>query len=474
MIEHMTLEQMAEHVRLGTITSVALVTHYLNVIDALNPSLNAIIQRPTRENILREAQAADTMAAEGLKLGPLHGVPITVKDVLHVKGYTLSRGVAEFMGEASTVDATTVARLRESGAIILGLTNVPELCMSFESNNLIYGRTNNPFDLTRTPGGSSGGEAAAIAAGLSPAGLASDAGGSVRIPAHFTGVCSLKLTQGRVPLTGQFPRERAGLFHHTSSFAVMARYVADLELMARLIAGPDGHDPDTVDVPWTTEQLGTSTLRVAVVVETERLRISDSVRSVLTQVLPVIRDITESLTEDCPEQFDEASEVMWRLFITGGDAAQGWKQLLKAIGKSESTPQLQGLIEMSEAVRPCALEVKQDWIAFDQFKYTLAAFFRQYDLLITPVYPDVAFKHGESLNDRSKYGFVFPFSLSGSPAVVLRAGIDRLTGMPVGIQIVAAHWQEARLLAFARRLESVLPAWEPAQISEPAQVASEA
>ncbi|WP_191830426.1 amidase [Pseudomonas fluorescens] len=465
MFEGLTLVQMAEHVQRGTITSVELVEHYLSMIDALNPALNAIIQRPEREALVQQAATADAMAANGTSLGPLHGVPITIKDVLHVKGFTLSRGVAEFMSGPSEVDATAVARLRQAGAIILGLTNVPELCMSFESNNLLYGRTNNPYDVSRTPGGSSGGEAAAIAAGLSPAGLASDAGGSVRIPAHFTGICSLKLTQGRVPLTGQFPRERAGLFHHTSSFGVMAKHVADLELMGRLIAGPDGHDPDTVDAPWPVAPPAKSKPRVAFLMGSERLPIAASVSAVLTEVLRLIPEFTEDITEACPDQFDEASEVMWRLFITGGDGGHGWKQLLKDIGKSTTTPQLQGLIDMSEDVRPSTLEMKQDWIAFDQFKYKLAAFFRKYDLLITPVYPDIAFRHGQSLEDRSKYGFVFPFSLSGSPAVVLRAGTDQSTGMPIGIQIVSAHWQEAKLLAFARQLEEVLPKWEPAHVS---------
>ncbi|WP_241094281.1 amidase family protein, partial [Pseudomonas viridiflava] len=125
---------------------------------------------------------------------------------------------------------------------ILGITNVPELCMAFETENLLYGRTLNPHDSSRTAGGSSGGEAAAIAAGLSPAGLASDACGSVRIPAHFNGICGLKLTQGRVPLSGQYPNERSGLFHMTSAFGVMGRYVDDLRVLGKLISGADQKD----------------------------------------------------------------------------------------------------------------------------------------------------------------------------------------------------------------------------------------
>lgn len=201
MIDRMSLARQAECVRTGVLSSVDLVNHYLAAIRQFNPAINAIIQMPDEAELLRQAAEADADVVRGKPLGPLHGVPITLKDVLHVRGFRLSRGVEQFLGGVSEQDATTVRRLREAGAIFFGLTNVPELCMSFETDNLIYGRTNNPHDVRRTPGGSSGGEAAAIAAGLSPAGLASDAGGSVRLPAHFSGICGLKLTQGRVPLT---------------------------------------------------------------------------------------------------------------------------------------------------------------------------------------------------------------------------------------------------------------------------------
>jgi amidase len=459
-VDELSLTEMALLIRQSSLTSEAITRHYLQTLAERNPAINAVIQKRTDEAILAQAREADIAVSRGQTLGPLHGVPITIKDVLHVKGYRLSRGLGEFLGDTSQDDATAVARLRAAGAIIIGLTNVPELCMAFETDNLIYGLTRNPHNLNHSAGGSSGGEAAAIAAGISPAGLASDACGSVRIPAHFNGVCGFKLTQGRVPLTGQFPRERAGLFHHTSSFGVMGRYVADVEVLGRLITGPDGHDPDTVDVPWPGADKPLDQLRVAFVYETARVSPSPAVARTLDRVRELTRTIVASVSDEQPPMLEESCEVLWRLFITGGDSARGWKQLFSDIGKRSFTPALKGLVTMSEEVECSIDQVKSDWNNLDRMRYQLAAFFRSHDLLITPVHPEVAFEHGRSLDDRHQYGYVFPFSLSGSPALVIRAGIDQASGLPIGIQIVAPHWQEGRLIEFGKRLEAALPKWQ--------------
>lgn len=465
-VDDLSLVEMASLIRHSTLTSETITRHYLQALKERNPAVNAVIQKHTDEAILAQAREADAAVSRGQSLGPLHGVPITIKDVLHVEGYRLSRGLTEFLGDASQKDATAVARLRAAGAIIIGLTNVPELCMAFETDNLVYGLTRNPHDLNRSAGGSSGGEGAAIAAGISPAGLASDASGSVRVPAHFNGVCGFKLTQGRVPLTGQFPRERSGLFHHTSSFGVMGRYVADVEVMGRLIAGPDGHDPDTVDVPWQGLDKPLDQLRVAFLYETSRVSPSPAVARTLDTVRELTGKIVASISDEQPPMLEESCDVLWRLFITGGDSARGWKQLFSDIGKKSFTPALNTLVAMSEEVECSIDQVKLDWNNLDRMRYQLAAFFRTHDLLITPVHPTVAFEHGRSMDDRHQYDYVFPFSLSGSPVLVIRAGVDEASGLPIGIQIVAPHWQEARLIEFGKRLEAALPKWQaviPAQ-----------
>jgi amidase len=456
----LTLREMAGLLRRGVLTSVTLLEFYLQRIAERNQQINALIQLAPVEDLRRQAREADEMARVGQISGPLHGIPITIKDVLHVQGFKMSRGLGELLGEVSSQDATAVARLRQAGAIILGISNVPELCMAFETENLVYGRTLNPHDLQRSAGGSSGGEAAAIAAGCSPAGLASDACGSVRIPAHFNGICGLKLTQGRVPLTGQYPNDRSGLFHLTSAFGVMGRYVDDLALLGPLISGADGHDPDTVDVPFV-ESEPLASLRVALFSQSSRTQVSTAVSEVLKRVEQCLNPVVSEVNEVAPPMLDEACDVLWRVFITGADAGRGWRRLFDSMNKRRFTPAIAQLLDMSETVELSVDEVKQDWISIDTFRYQLAKFFKQHDLLICPVFPDVAFRHGESLQDRDQYAFVFPFSLSGSPAVVIRAGSDPVTGMPIGIQIVGPHWQEERLLAVAAFLERELERWSP-------------
>lgn len=461
--DNFTINEMAGFIRRGQMTSVSLVEHYLNQIEARNTQINAVCASAPREKLLAEARTADLEAARGQTRGPLHGVPITIKDVCHVNGYQISRGIGELQGEASTHDATAVARLKAAGAIIIGITNVPELCMAFETENFVYGLTRNPHSLDRSAGGSSGGEAAAIAAGFSPSGLASDACGSIRLPAHFNGICGLKLTQGRVPLTGQFPNERSGLFHLTSAFGALGRYVDDIETLGKLLCGPDGYDPDTVEVPFYRAK-PLNEMRIATYWKLDNAVVSSTVRSALKDVTNILEPVVAQIRSDHPAGMKEASDVLWRIFITGGDSGRGWKSMFEAMGKDQFTPALGKLIEFAEENEMSVDEVRRDWVMIDTFRYQLAAFFDRYDALITPVYTDVAFSHGESMNDPNRYDFVFPFSLSGSPAVVVPAGTDSVTGLPIGVQIVGPHWHENQLLDIARHIERQLGGWKKANM----------
>jgi amidase len=239
--------ELAGAIRSKRLSSRAVVEAHLEQIARVNPKLNAIVQL-TADSARKEADEADAAPARGEIKGPLHGVPITIKDTLETNGVVCTggtKGRANFIPKA---DATAVARLRDAGGIILGKTNVPELAGAIETDNLVYGRTNNPYDLGRTPGGSSGGEAAIVAACGSPLGLGTDAGGSIRIPAHFCGLAAIKPTSGRVPRTGQFPMPmgaRNAVFH----VSLIARKVEDLALALPIIAGPDFRDHSIVGMP---------------------------------------------------------------------------------------------------------------------------------------------------------------------------------------------------------------------------------
>src|SRR2546425_5852240 len=253
--------QMAEQIRHRKISPVELVEAHLRKIKKLNPVLNAFVQVDA-EGAFRQAREAEVAVRRGAKLGALHGVPVSIKISIEVAGFRCEAGTKLRQGTVASQDAPLVSRLRDAGAIILGTTNTPELLMAWETDNLLYGRTNNPWDLTRTPGGSSGGEAAAIASGMSAAGIGSDGGGSIRVPAHFSGICGLKPTPGRIPASGHYP-PAGGPFSLIGVVGPMARTVEDLQLLLEVTAGYDAGDPVAVSDPVKrAEQQQAKKLRV--------------------------------------------------------------------------------------------------------------------------------------------------------------------------------------------------------------------
>src|SRR5271163_1220511 len=257
--------EMAEQVRARAVSPVELVDAHLGRIAELNsrrdPQLNAFVHVDV-ERARERAKIAEAAVGPGSRsrvgsLGALHGVPISVKSSVDVAGWPCECGSRLRRGYVPAEDATLVKRLRAAGAILLGNTNVPEFLMAYETDNALYGRTNNPWDLSRTPGGSSGGEAAAIAAGCSAGGVGSDGGGSIRIPAHYTGICGLKPTPGRIPSTGHFPGS-AGPFAQLGVVGPMARTIRDVERLFEVMAGPDPGDPASAPVllrRWSAQEI---------------------------------------------------------------------------------------------------------------------------------------------------------------------------------------------------------------------------
>src|SRR5246127_4873729 len=246
--------------RARELSVVGLAEAYLAQIEWLGPRLNVFADFDA-DRVRRQPRMVDARKAEP---GPLHGLPVTVKSSIATAGYKCEIGSLIKKGDVPSEDAVVVARLRAAGALILGTTNCPEFLMAYETDNLLHGRTSNPWDLQRSPGGSSGGESAAIAAGMSAAGLGSDSGGSVRVPAHFTGICSLKPTPGRVPGIGHLP-PCVGPFSTLGAIGPMARTIGDVALLFRELSGQDQHDPVSPPVPLrepTAEQLRSFTIGV--------------------------------------------------------------------------------------------------------------------------------------------------------------------------------------------------------------------
>ena len=239
--------KLAELIRSNVASSEEVVKAHISRIKKVNPRLNAVVVL-TEKSALKSAREADSLTQNSKSLPPLHGVPITIKDAFEVAGVVSTGGTLGRKDYVPDTDAIAVKRLKQAGAIILGKTNLPEISMGFESSNLVYGKANNPFDVERTPGGSSGGEASIIAAGGSPFGIGSDAGGSIRWPAHCCGIVGMKPTTGRTARTGHWPAF-SGIFSLVTQIGPMARSVEDIALTLPMLSGPDGVDPTVMPIP---------------------------------------------------------------------------------------------------------------------------------------------------------------------------------------------------------------------------------
>src|ERR1700687_2640929 len=245
-LHYASIAEISESVRTKKLSSVEVVEAHLERAEAVQPKVNAFVHLDA-EAAQAQARCADDAVQRGAALGPLLGVPVTLKSCIDVAGWPSPAGSSLRKDYVAEADATLAARLRAAGAILLGNTNTPEFLMAYETDNLISGKTSNPWDLSRSAGGSSGGEAAAIASGCSAGGVGSDGGGSIRVPAHFCGICGLKPTPGRIPATGHYPQS-VGPFALLGVVGPMARTIADLKLLFEAMQGPDIGDPSAAPV----------------------------------------------------------------------------------------------------------------------------------------------------------------------------------------------------------------------------------
>src|SRR5581483_1724624 len=314
-ITRLSAVAMAEAVRQRKISPVEVVEAHLHRIEELNPKLNAFVQVDA-ERALRSAKTAEACLKGSPDLGALHGVPVSIKSSIDVAGLRCEAGTRLRAGYVASHDAPLVARLRAAGAIILGATNTAELLMAWETDNVLYGRTNNPWDLSRTPGGSSGGEAAAIAACLSAAGVGSDGGGSIRVPAHFSGICGLKPTPGRIPSTGHFPNS-VGPFALLGVVGPMARTVADLRALFEVMQGPDDGDPCAAPVPLRVAQ-GLKNVHIGFFEDDGRTPVTQAIRAAVQTAARCLQRAELHVSEFRPDGLEEARQLWWKFFGVAG------------------------------------------------------------------------------------------------------------------------------------------------------------
>ena len=458
-----SLVEIAELVRARQISPVELVEAHLARIAQVNPALNAFVfidaegakaQARTAEQVLAKAPTSESF-------GPLFGVPLSIKSSIEVSGWPCECGSDLRKAYVATEDAPLVSRLRDAGAILLGNTNVPEFLMAYETDNLLYGRTNNPWDLTRTPGGSSGGESAAIASGCSAGGVGSDGGGSIRIPAHFTGICGLKPTPGRVPSTGHFPAS-AGPFTHLGVVGPLARRVADLARLFEVMAGFDLHDPASAPVAHRkSSEQEIRNLRVAYYED-------DGVTAVTPETAAAVRTAAEYLRQQGfqvepwrPPNLDRVWQLWWNLF---GRAVQTAFEPTVRGRENELSPMYRAW--RAKVAQQPPLD-GQEWmntmIGRDALRGNLLRKMEQYPILLGPVCAIPAFHHGErewtvqgrQVEYLKAMSYSQWFNLLGTPGVSVPVGKSP-EGLPIGVQVVGRPWEDEAVLAVAAKIEEAV------------------
>ena len=451
--------ELADAIRSKQLSSRAVVEAHLDQIAKVNPKLNAVVQL-TADSARKEADEADAALARGEIKGPLHGVPITIKDTLETIGVICTGGTKGRASFVPKADATAVARLRAAGGIILGKTNVPELAGAAETDNLVYGRTNNPYDLARTPGGSSGGEAAIVAACGAPLGLGTDAGGSIRIPAHFCGLAAIKPTSGRVPRTGQFPMPtgaRNAVFH----VSLIARKVDDLALALPIIAGPDFRDHSIVGMPLLDSKAVTlKGLKVAWFEDDGATTPTREIGAAVRNSAKAFIDAGAKIEESRPPDAAEAASVYHD--ISRGDGGAGIRAFLKNIGSDPISPLFEQAL--SWYVAPAFANTTQALAAFvrwDAFRNSMLRFIENYDAVLSAVAPYPALPHGASFEEQNRRGLGYAqmYNLTGWPTATVRVGTSP-EGLPLGVQVAARPWREDVALALVRHLEQTFGGWK--------------
>jgi len=444
------MEQLAL-LRLGKLSALELAEEHIRRIEQLNPVLNALVDFDADQV---RAQAREKRS------GPLAGLPVTVKSSIATAGYRCEIGSVLHRGSVPKNDAEVVARLRTAGVTLLGTTNCPEFLMAYETDNLLHGRTANPWSLEHSAGGSSGGEAAAIAAGLSAGGLGSDSGGSVRVPAHFCGIASLKPTPGRLPGRGHLP-PCVGPFSILGAIGPMARTLQDVALLFRVLAGRD--DADAAGAPVVTREVALE--------DAKRIPIGwfedDGVTPVTEETRQAVRDAAAALEQRGfkvkryrPATLEAARRLWWKFFVQCGEmfyrpTIQGHEHRL--------SPVFRDFLTIARAAEPLTTEqLLMAWAECDVVRGRLLEEMREFPVLLMPVCSVPAFRHGEreweidgkqvAYLDAMRY--TQWFNLLGAPAAVVPVGRSQY-GLPIGVQIAGCPYADEDVLAVAGVIEQV-------------------
>jgi amidase len=466
-----TAQELATSIRQRLISATEVLEAHLAQIAQYNPPLNAIVTLD-EERARTRAKEADKALARSEVWGPLHGVPITIKDAIETAGLRTTGGFPPLAEYVPSRDASVVARLRAAGAIILGKTNLPVLSADYRADNPIFGRTNNPWDLGRTPGGSTGGGAAALAAGLTPLEIGSDIGGSVRNPAHYCGVYALKPTEHRVPTTGHIPEppDVPRGVRHMNTIGPLARSVEDLTLALRLIAGPDGCQWEVPPVPLDeAADRPLSITRLAWTDDFGGVPVTNDTRVALATLAEDLRRLGCHIERRAPEEFDFTA--VWETFgeiLLAERAATAPERAAERVAALDARPD--SAVAMFRGMARGASATMQQYTESltrrDAFIAALEHFLARWDAFLCPVSVGPAIEHcpfGTPIDVDGQpvpyfvagTAYTCPFNLTGHPVVVLPL-TRSAEGLPIGLQVVGRRWDEMQLLVIAARLAEVI------------------
>jgi len=462
-----TIAKIAAGIRAKKFSPVEVVEAHLERAAALQPKLNAFVHLDA-DGARNQARVAEAAVLRGDAVGPLHGVPLTIKSCIDAAGWPAPAGSLLRKNYIAQEDAPLVARLRVAGAIILGNTNTPEYLMAYETDNSLSGKTSNPWNLERSAGGSSGGEAAAIASGCSAGGVGSDGGGSIRVPAHFCGICGLKPTPGRIPATGHFPGG-GGAFGWIGVVGPMARTISDVRTLFEVMSGPDAGDALSAPVP--TRKINERELHGLKVGILE----SDALGRATAETLATVEQAAKFLSEQGfavetqrISGLDRAIELWWYFF---GPVIANLIQ--KSTDGQEETlsPMLREYVVLATAETPLTHEGLLN--ACGERDSLRAGILRQMEhvtVLLSPVSAAPAFRHGEGnwrSGEKESYRDTMRYSqwlnLAGFPGAAVPVGMSR-EGLPIGVQIIGRPYEDELVLAVAEAIERGRGSWQPPNI----------
>ena len=460
--------KLAKLIRTRVASPVEVVEAYLRRIEERNPQLNAIVT--VAPDVLERAREAETRIMHGEFMGALDGVPLTVKDTIDTRGLRTTSGASPRAQNLPREDATAVVRLKAAGAIVLGKTNVSEMALTYESDNPVFGRTNNPHDLSLTAGGSSGGEAAAISACLSPAGLGSDMSGSIRIPAHFCGIMGLKPTTGRVPCAGHFP-PTTGPHSLGAALGPMAREVADLALILNVIAGFNGQEFVSAPIESATprEALQPDRLRgrrVAWYTDDGVSPVTEDTRVAVQSAVGALEEAGLLVSERLPPGIDRGPDLWLSLF------SRAMRETLLATydGRIDEAGEFARFMMKSfaDVPSPSMDEFVNVWMERDVYRAALVRWMDEIPLIVAPVGATHAFAHGtrrietggQSMSVFRAFGYAQTYNVYGLPSVSVPAARTGM-GLPIGVQIIGRPFEEEAVLAAAFLVEEALGGWQP-------------